>query len=116
MNLNYYNININPVGLTGSAAGRYRTQVAEHLRWIYQTTSGRILLNSIRRPNFPIETAARAIHECNAVGGGEVKPELSTQAVWSLIHHSSFLGLVRAARCRRVKTVAACGTKSCFTN
>lgn len=74
MNLNHYNIHINPVGLTGAAASRYRAQVAEHLLWIYRTTSGRILLNSIRRPTYPIEIRPHPIHECNAVGGGEVKP------------------------------------------
>src|SRR5262249_51576289 len=74
MNLNFYNFTINPVGLAGAARARYVNQVHEHLRWIHRTTSGRILLNCIRRPNFPVEIRPHPIAECNASGGGEVKP------------------------------------------
>src|SRR5437868_1075914 len=73
MDLNFYNITINPVGLAGAAATKYVSDVHEHLRWIYRTTSGRILLNCIRRPSFPIEIRPHPIAECNSSGGGETK-------------------------------------------
>ena len=71
MDLRHYFFTINPVGLTGGAANRYVNQVHEHLRWIYRTTSGRILLNCIRRPSFPVEIRPHAAVECNATGGSE---------------------------------------------
>jgi hypothetical protein len=69
---NYY-ITINPVGLTGNARSKYVRDVTEHLTWIYKTTSGRILLNCIRRPSFPIEIRPHAAGVCNAVGFHEQK-------------------------------------------
>jgi hypothetical protein len=74
MDLRTYFITINPVGLNGAARQRYVEQVHEHLRWIHRTKSGRILLNCIRRPNFPVEIRPHALVECNAVGGGEPAP------------------------------------------
>ena len=73
MDLNHYFIRINPVGLTGHAATRYVSQVHEHLRWIHKTVSGKLLLNCIRRPNFPIEIRPHADATCNAIGGSEQK-------------------------------------------
>ena len=67
MDLTYYNITINPVGLGATESAKYRRDVTEHLRWIYLTKSGRILLNCIRRPDFPVEIRPHPIHECNAV-------------------------------------------------
>ncbi len=75
MDLNRYFITINPVGLATAAEQRkYVAQVHEHLRWIYRTTSGRILLNCIRRPEFPVEIRPYTGADCNAVGGSELKP------------------------------------------
>ncbi len=74
MDLRHYFFTINPVGLTGTPARRYVSQVHEHLRWIHRTTSGRILLNCIRRPTFPVEIRPHPINECNATGGGEANP------------------------------------------
>ena len=74
VDLNTYYITINPLGLTGAPARRYQEQVHEHLRWIHRTISGAILLNCIRRPNFPIEIRPHPLAECNATGGGEAKP------------------------------------------
>jgi hypothetical protein len=74
MNLQQYFFTINPVGLTESAANRYVRQVHEHLRWIHRTTSGRILLNCIARPEFPVEIRPHARVECNATGGSELVP------------------------------------------
>ena len=73
MNPADYFITINPVGLTGAAATRYVADVREHLTWIHRTVSGRILLNSIKRPTYPIEIRPHPVAECNAVGGGEKK-------------------------------------------
>lgn len=73
MDLAFHNFTINPVGLAGAAATRYVREVHEHLRWIHRTTSGRILLNVIRRPDFPVEFRPYTGADCNAVGGGEVK-------------------------------------------
>lgn len=75
MDLGRYFITINPVGIaTAAAQRRYVEQVHEHLRWIYRTTSGRILLNCIRRPNFPVEIRPYPGGDCNARGGSEIKP------------------------------------------
>lgn len=73
MNLSYYNITINPLGLNGAERWRYVAQVHEHLKWIYRTKSGRLLLNCIRRPNFPIEIRPYTGGKCNATGGSELK-------------------------------------------
>ncbi|TXL71947.1 hypothetical protein FHP25_27310 [Vineibacter terrae] len=73
MDLAFYNFTINPVGLAGATARQYVSQVHEHLRWIYRTTSGRILLNVIRRPTFPVEIRPYTGTDCNSVGGGEYK-------------------------------------------
>lgn len=74
MDLRHYFFTINPAGLTGAPARHYVSQVHEHLRWIHRTTSGRILLNCIRRPNFPVEIRPHAVDECNATGGSEPNP------------------------------------------
>lgn len=74
INLGFYNININPVGLVGNARTQYIRQVHEHLNWVYLTKSGRILLNCIRRPNFPIEIRPHPNPQCNAIAGGERRP------------------------------------------
>ena len=42
-----YGLKIDPVGLSGAAAGVYEHKVREHLTWIDCTTVGRLLLNSI---------------------------------------------------------------------
>src|SRR5262249_25837976 len=73
----FYNFSVTPVGLTGAAAPQYVSDVPEHLRWIYRTTSGRILLNVIRRPSFPVEIRPYTGTDCNAVGGGENKTPTS---------------------------------------
>ena len=73
MNPASYYITINPVGLTGNADTKYVNDVTEHLTWIYRTTSGRLLLNCIRRPSFPIEIRPHTAGVCYAVGGGEQK-------------------------------------------
>ena len=80
MNPAHYFIAINPLGLTGAAAIRYVRDVREHLTWIHRTVSGRILLNCIRRPSFPIEIRPHPTAECNAVGGAEQKV---AGAAWS---------------------------------
>lgn len=74
INLRFYNITINPAGLSGAARDQYRHQVHQHLNWIYLTTSGRILLNCIRRPNFPIEIRPHPNAKCNAEAGSENRP------------------------------------------
>ena len=74
INLRLYNITINPVGLAGAARNQYIRQVHEHLNWIHLTKSGRILLNCIRRPTFPIEIRPHTTAKCDAVGGGENRP------------------------------------------
>lgn len=74
MDLRFHHFTINPVGLTGSAATKYVRDVHEHLRWIHRTTSGRILLNCIRRPTFPVEIRPHHNNACNAMGGSELKP------------------------------------------
>jgi hypothetical protein len=71
MDLNFYNFTINPVGLSGAARTQYVRQVHEHLRWVHRTTSGRILLNCIRRPSFPVEIRPLPYTACDALGGGE---------------------------------------------
>ncbi len=73
MNPSSYYININPVGLAGNARSKYVRDVTEHLTWIYRTTSGRLLLNCIRRPSFPIEIRPHTAGVCNAEGGSERK-------------------------------------------
>jgi hypothetical protein len=42
-----YSLKIDPLGLSGVAAGVYEYKVREHLTWIDCTTVGRLLLNSI---------------------------------------------------------------------
>src|SRR5262245_55250169 len=73
MDLKYYNFTINPEGLAGAAAARYVRDVHEHLRWIHRTTSGRLLLNCIRRPTFPVEIRPYPTAVCNSEGGWERK-------------------------------------------
>jgi hypothetical protein len=73
MNLEFYNFTIKPDGLAGAAAARYVRDVHEHLRWIHRTTSGRLLLNCIRRPTFPVEIRPHPTAVCNAEGGWERK-------------------------------------------
>jgi Effector protein len=86
MNLNHYNFSINPVGLTGTLSARYVSQVHEHLRWIHRTTSGRILLNCIRSPKFPVEIRPYPTAECNATGGSEQKP--GTLKITGMVEYS----------------------------
>ena len=69
MDLAHYYFTINPVGLAGTAAAKYKRDVHEHLRWIHRTASGRMLLNSIRRPEFPVEIRPYDNATCNAWGG-----------------------------------------------
>jgi hypothetical protein len=90
MDLAYYNFTINPVGLTGAAATKYVGDVHEHLRWIYRTTSGRILLNVIRRPTFPVEIRPYTGTDCNAVGGGERKTPASALTGFVMYSPSTF--------------------------
>ena len=69
MDLATYRITINPTGLSGNAAGNYRTKVREHLKWIYRTQSGKLLLNSIRFYKRPVTITPYTKGDCNAVGG-----------------------------------------------
>lgn len=73
MNPATYYITINPVGLSGHARTKYVRDVTEHLTWIYKTTCGRLLLNCIRRPSFPIEIRPFTAGVCDARGGSEQK-------------------------------------------
>lgn len=73
MDLAFHNFTINPVGLAGAPARKYTQEVHEHLKWIHRTTSGRILLNVIRRPTYPVEIRPYPGADCNARGGGEQK-------------------------------------------
>jgi hypothetical protein len=66
-----YRINVNPVGLSGSAAATYKRKVTEHLTWIYKTKVGKMLLGSIRFHGLPVEIRPYTGGDCNAVGGGE---------------------------------------------
>ena len=72
MDLGYYKITINPVGLSGVAATTYKNKVREHLRWIYLTKSGKSLLNAIRFHGIATEIRPYTNGDCNAVGGGEI--------------------------------------------
>lgn len=74
MDLAFHNFTINPVGLSAADGRKYVREVHEHLRWIHRTVSGRTLLNVIRRPTFPVEIRPYPGADCNARGGGEVKP------------------------------------------
>jgi hypothetical protein len=67
-----YGISINPVGLAGSAASNYRTQVREHLTWISRTKVGSSLLNSIRFHRVPVDIQPYTAGDCNSVGGSQV--------------------------------------------
>jgi hypothetical protein len=67
----HYKINVNPVGLAGQQATTYTHKVTEHLRWIYRTKVGKILLDSIRFHGLPVEIRPFLGGTCNAVGGGE---------------------------------------------
>lgn len=88
MNPASYFININPVGLAGNASSKYVRDVTEHLQWIYRTTSGRLLLNCIRRPSYPIEIRPHTAGVCDAVGGGEQK---TAAAPWTgVVQYSPF--------------------------
>jgi peptide/nickel transport system substrate-binding protein len=82
MNLANYFMTINPVGLTGAARQKYIHDVNEHLRWIWRTKSGRILLNCIKRPNFPVEIRPHLVGVCNAVGGGDIQLNIMDQGAY----------------------------------
>lgn len=69
--LTQYNIAVNPVGLAGAAALTYTRKVTEHLTWIQRTTSGRILLASIKFHGKPVVIQPYTGGDCNAVGGGQ---------------------------------------------
>jgi hypothetical protein len=73
MDLAFHNFTINPLGIADAAARKYVSEVHEHLRWIHRTTSGRTLLNVIRRPTYPVEIRPYPGADCNARGGGEQK-------------------------------------------
>lgn len=70
MDLAHYNFAINPAGLAGAAAANYSRRVHEHLRWIYRTRTGRLLLNSIRFHGQPVSIQPFTGGTCNAIGGG----------------------------------------------
>src|SRR5262249_19660370 len=66
----HYNITINPTGLAPANARDYTNKVNEHLTWIYKTTSGRILLASIKFHGRPVTITPYTAGNCNAIGGG----------------------------------------------
>jgi hypothetical protein len=68
--LTHYNIAVNPVGLNGAAATTYTRKVTEHLTWIFKTTTGRILLTSIKYHGKPVAITPYTAGNCNAIGGG----------------------------------------------
>lgn len=70
MNLAIYKITISPTGLSGAAAATYKHKVQEHLRWIYRTTSGKLLFRSIKFYNRPVTITPYTVGDCNAIGGG----------------------------------------------
>jgi len=80
--LTQYNIAINPVGLNGGTASNYTRKVNEHLTWIHRTTSGRILLASIRFHGRPVVIQPYTAGDCNAVGGGQMVGGALQGAVW----------------------------------
>ena len=69
MNLETYQITINPTGLSGAAARNYTNKVKEHLSWIYKTKTGRLLFKSIKFYNRPITITPYTAGNCNATGG-----------------------------------------------
>ena len=78
MDLASYYISIDPSSLPAAERPRYVRQVRDHLTWIHRTTSGRILLNCIKRPNFPVVIRPYSGGNCNAVGGSEWNPAQPT--------------------------------------
>ena len=70
MDLATYKIVINPTGLSGAAARTYTNKVHEHLKWIYRTQTGKLLLKSIKFYNHPVTITPYTKGDCNAVGGG----------------------------------------------
>ncbi len=70
MDLTKYQITIDPSSLP-KVRDRdvYRRQVSEHLRWIYLTKAGKILLDCIRYHGKQIEIRPYAGAGCNASGG-----------------------------------------------
>jgi hypothetical protein len=88
MDLAHYYFTINPFGLTGAEATKYVRDVHEHLRWVHRTKSGRMLLNVIRRPEFPIEIRPYPDAKCNAFGG---KHRPNSSSPWTgLIKYTPF--------------------------
>lgn len=114
INLRLYNITINPIGLAGAARNQYIRQVHEHLNWIHLTKSGRILLNCIRRPTFPIEVHIQLLHAMLSV---EARIDLVSLGWLVLLPTlpSPFPVLAHAARCQPTKIVGAFGMKYSFT-
>jgi len=80
--LTQYNIAVSPVGLAGAAALTYTRKVTEHLTWIHRTTSGRILLASIKFHGKPVIIQPYTGGNCNAVGGGQMVAGAMQGAVW----------------------------------
>ncbi|HEX9721584.1 MAG TPA: M91 family zinc metallopeptidase [Ramlibacter sp.] len=80
--LTQYNIAVNPVGLAGAAAQTYTRKVTEHLTWIQRTTSGRILLASIKFHGKPVVIQPYTGGKCDAVGGGQMVGGAIQGAVW----------------------------------
>ena len=64
MSAEQYGITINPQGLAGAHASNYCFQVREHLKWIERTTSGKILLNSIKYYGRPVEIRPFPVGDC----------------------------------------------------
>jgi len=64
--LSQYNIAINPIGLAGVAASTYTGKVTEHLTWIQRTTTGKILLASIKFHGKPVVIQPYTAGDCNA--------------------------------------------------
>lgn len=71
MRLSNYKIRINPRGLGERAAFNYESKVREHLLWIERTTTGKILLNSIKYHNLPVVIRPYTGGNCNARGGAD---------------------------------------------
>jgi hypothetical protein len=80
--LTQYNIAVKPVGLAGAAALTYTRKVNEHLTWIHRTTSGRILLASIKYHGKPVVIQPYTAGDCNAVGGGQMIGGAMQGVVW----------------------------------
>ena len=69
-----YKIRIDPIGLTGHAAVSYKMKVTHHLRMIYCTTVGKILLACIRYYGLPVVISPYTGGGCNSGGGWTTVP------------------------------------------